>query len=185
MKEPVWESATEKEVWEFAAVHLKRGGVETVLVGGAAAAVYSEGAYRSGDLDLVKESYSVPYSTVEEILRGIGFTRQGKHFAHPRCRHIIIEFVSGPVAVGEDTDITPERHAAHGTTIKILSPTDCIKDRLASYIFFKSRDALEQAVLVARRNRHDTAAIRRWCASEGKDAAEAFREFRRLTEQDR
>lgn len=54
MKEPIWEKCTEKEVWEYVATHLAKNGIDTVLVGGAVVAIYTEGLYRSGDLDLVQ-----------------------------------------------------------------------------------------------------------------------------------
>lgn len=47
------------------------------------------------------------------------------------------------------------------------SPTDCIRDRLASYIYFKSRKCLEQALLVARRNSFQKMKVKDWCREEG------------------
>ena len=176
MREPEWESASERDVWEFVAVHLKKNGVETVLVGGAVVAIYSAGLYQSGDLDFVKSRFD----EVADLLRQIGFMRKGRHFAHPRCKHIIIEFVDDPVAIGDDYKIRPASKKVDQTRIKILSPTDCIKDRLCSYIYFKSRDALDQAVLVAQHNRHNMSEVERWCRKEGKAAMAAYAEFRRL-----
>ena len=49
----------EKELWEYVAVHLKKRGIDTVLVGGAVVSIYSNGAYHSGDLDFVKTSLLV------------------------------------------------------------------------------------------------------------------------------
>lgn len=43
---------SEKELWEFVAVHLKKNGIDTILVGGAVVAIYSNGLYHSGDLDM-------------------------------------------------------------------------------------------------------------------------------------
>lgn len=178
MQEPDWEKATEKEIWEFVAVHLQKNGINTVLVGGAVVAIYTSGLYQSGDLDFVKSRFD----QVDRILKEIGFAREARHFAHPRCKHIIIEFVDDPVAIGEDYKIVPASRKIENTTIKILSPTDCIKDRLSSFIYWQSRDALDQAILVARHNKHDIAAIERWCRKEGKEALVAFEEFHRLLE---
>lgn len=44
-------SCTEEELWKYVASHLSKKGIDTVLVGGAVAAIYSNGLYRSGDLD--------------------------------------------------------------------------------------------------------------------------------------
>jgi len=43
MTEPRWETASEKEVWEFVAWHLAKNGVQTLLVGGAVVAIYTDG----------------------------------------------------------------------------------------------------------------------------------------------
>lgn len=74
-----------------------------------------------------------------------------------------------------------ERHGAH--LLKILTPTDCVKDRLASYIHFRARECLEQAVLVARAQTADSEAVEAWCRGEGPRGPEACSEGRRLTEE--
>ena len=71
---------------------------------------------------------------LERELKKIGFEKEGRHFIHPDCHHIFIEFVPPPVAIGEDYQISPKKIEINNKIIKILSPTDCIKDRLASYI---------------------------------------------------
>ena len=35
MEEPDWSSCTERELWEYVAIHLSDSGIDTVLVGGA------------------------------------------------------------------------------------------------------------------------------------------------------
>jgi hypothetical protein len=100
----------------------------------------------------------------------------GRHYRHPQCAHIYVEFGNPPVAIGEDYKVKPREVKIEQTTIKILSPTDCIKDRLASYIHFKSRDSFEQAVLVARRQPFDLKKVREWCRKE--NSLDAFEEFR-------
>ena len=49
-------TCTEAELWRFVASHLEGQGIGVVLVGGAVVAVYTEGAYRSGDLDFVDQA---------------------------------------------------------------------------------------------------------------------------------
>ncbi|MDR1144967.1 MAG: hypothetical protein LBK71_02380 [Verrucomicrobiales bacterium] len=49
MKPPDWKSCDENELWRYVAWHLSMRGIDSVLVGGSVAAIYSEGAYRSGD----------------------------------------------------------------------------------------------------------------------------------------
>lgn len=165
MKEPKWEDCTEEELWEYVAWHLAKNGIQTVLVGGAVAAIYSEGIYKSGDLDLVPKSYVE--DRLPELMELIGFRRTvARHYVHPECDKFV-EFVTGPAGIGDDIQIKPDERKVDGQTLFIYSPTDCIRDRLASYIHFRARDCLDQAVLVARKFPFNKRKVKEWCASEG------------------
>jgi hypothetical protein len=59
--------------------------------------------------------------------------------------------------------------------IKILSPSDCVKDRLASYIYYNDRDGLDQALLVAKAHPINFESIKSWCKNE--KAEFAFDDF--------
>lgn len=169
-----FEKCNEKELWEFVAVHLKKRGIDTTLVGGAVVAIYSKGAYHSGDLDFVKMSLFT--KDLEKAMLEIGFVKKAKHFVNPKCKHLFIEFPGSiPIGIGEEKNIVPEERLVEGTVIKILSATDCVKDRLASYIYFKTKDALDQAVLVAQNQDVDIHNIKKWCHNE--DADSVFVEF--------
>jgi hypothetical protein len=60
------------------------------------------------------------------------------------CTHLFVEFVPPPLSIGSDHTVTPSEIEVEGMRIKILSPTDCIKDRLASYLYFEARGNLEK-----------------------------------------
>lgn len=176
-------NCTEEELWKYVSSHLQKHGIDTVLVGGAVAAIYSNGLYRSGDLDFVHLSLMV--RGLEQAMGEIGFKKiDVRRYMHPDCKHILIEFPgSFPLGIGEDYDITPREVECEGTTIKIYTPTDCVKDRLAGYIYFKHEENLNQAVLVARAQRVNFTKIKRWCENEGAAwAYEAFREKLRTSE---
>jgi hypothetical protein len=165
MKEPKWEKATEKEVWEFVAWHLAKNGIQTLLVGGAVVAIYSEGAYQSGDLDFIQLTYAD--DVVPKVMESIGFKKSvGRHYIHPKCEKFV-EFCSGPAGIGDDTKIKPDSKTVHGQTLYLYSPTDCIRDRLASYIHFKARECLDQAVLVAKKSPFNHKKVKDWCITEG------------------
>ena len=51
----------------------------------------------------------------------------------------------------------------------LLSPTDCIKDRLAAYYYWDDKQCLEQAIMVAEENKIDIDEIQRWSEEEGKE----------------
>ncbi len=153
-------------MWHYIAVHLKKNGIDTVLVGGAVVSIYTDGAYQSGDLDFVKLDLFT--KGLEKAMNQIGFKKHGRHYAHPDCKYLFVEFPGGPpLGIGEDSSIVPDEVEAEGEIIKIYSPTDCVKDRLASYIHFQAEECLQQAVLVARRHPVKFREIRKWCEAEG------------------
>jgi hypothetical protein len=182
MKEPKWESCTEEELWKYVASHLSLHGIDTILVGGAVAAIYSDGAYHSGDLDFVILNYLT--ENLPKLMKEIGFERtESRHYSHPKCRHLIVEFTSPPAAIGEDYKIKPKEVKVNRTVIRIYSPTDCIRDRLASYIHFKAKECMDQAVLVAQRQKFNSKKIQDWCKSER--TPEAFEEFKKRLDETR
>lgn len=169
-------TCTEEDLWKYVASHLKTKNIDTVLVGGAVVSIYSEGAYESGDLDLILTNMFV--KNLPEVMKEIGFQRKGRHYVHPECSHLYIEFPKGPVEIGDESKITPVEVAVEGTKIKILSPTDCVKDRLATYIHFKDRVGIEQALLVARKHPVNFESIENWCRKENAHAT--YQEFKNL-----
>ena len=174
MKTPDFKSCTEEELWKFVGFHLSKASIESVLVGGAVVAVYSKGAYRSGDLDFVTQKGT--NAEIQKVLESLGFEKvRGRHYEHPECKHLIIEFPPGPISIGEDYKIEPEEIKVEGQVIRIFNPTDCIRDRLASYIHFNARECLDQAVLVAKNQPVNLDKIKNWCDTEG--ATKVFEEF--------
>lgn len=171
-----FKTCTEEELWKYVASFLKSKNIDTILVGGAVVSIYSEGAYESGDLDLVLTNMFV--KNLPEVMAEIGFQRHGRHFIHPECSHLYIEFPKGPVEIGDDFAVVPDEIEINGVKIKILSPTDCVKDRLATYIHFKDRVGLEQAFLVAKKHPVNFENIEKWCKNENADSA--FLEFKTL-----
>ena len=172
MTAPDWAACSEEALWEYVASHLKSHGIDTVLVGGAVVAIYTGGIYRSGDLDLVAD---VGRREIDPVLKNLGFVKSGRHFRHPDCHHLFVEFPPGPVALGDDYRIKPAERIVDGQVIRLLSPTDCVRDRLASYIHWKTRDCLEQSILVARHQKVELERIKDWCEREG--GYEAFAEL--------
>lgn len=163
----------EEELWKFVATHLAKNGIEAVLVGGAVVSIYSKGAYQSGDLDFVITN--LIKNKVDSLMEEIGFKRHGRHFIHPECKHLFVEFPTGPISIGDDYSIKLEELEEKGQKIKILSPTDCIKDRLASYIYFKAYETLDQAILVAQQQPFKIKEVEKWCKNEG--AMWAYKDF--------
>ncbi|MBM9502885.1 hypothetical protein JWG44_21775 [Leptospira sp. 201903071] len=179
MDEPDWANVDEEELWKFVGWHLANKGIQSVLVGGAVVAIYSRGAYRSGDIDLVEPLISKA-SEIKSVMEELGFYKITRHYVHPKCNHLFIEFLSAPVSIGDDYKIIPDEKEIEGKILKIFSPTDCIKDRLSSYIHFNARECLDQALLVARSQRFEMRMVKEWCLNEGALGKDAFEEFETL-----
>lgn len=159
--------------------HLAGEGIATVLVGGAAAAVHSAGAYRSGDIDLLIDSYPRPSSDkLDSVMASIGFTRRGRHHVHPECHHLFVEFIFNALHIGKDYRIEPTTLNVNAQHIRVLSPTDSIKDRLTSYHYFGARECLDQAILIAKVNVIDWASVESWAKKENAEMAKVIEHLR-------
>ena len=172
MKAPDFKNCNEEELWRYVAWHLEGAGIRSILVGGAVVAIYTEGLYRSGDLDMVPDDFQK--SKIPGVMQSIGFMPgKSRHYRHPDCPHLFIEFPPGPVELGEEYPVNPAEIPFEGRILRLLSPTDCVKDRLAAYIHWKRRACYDQAVLVCRRqkDRVDLENVENWCAKEGGSAA--------------
>lgn len=158
---------------------LEAHGITAVLTGGSAAAVYAPHAYASHDADFVLES-DEPLEEIVGALRPIGFKRDGKSriFMHPDTS-FTIDFPRGPLAVGGDYVRDTAILTNGDMTLRILSPTDCVRDRLAHFYHWDDFTALNAAVAVAAANigNIDMDLLRSW--SEREDNLAKFAEFKR------
>lgn len=142
----------------------EESGITATLTGGACVAIWSKGKYVSHDLDFIEEG-PVPPRRVPQVLSRLGFRRQSRHFVHPDTE-FFVEFPTGPLTVGDQrVERASERRTPAGK-LRLLSPTDCVKDRLAAFFHWNDRQSLEQALLVAQVQRIDLADIRRWSSAE-------------------
>ena len=153
------------ELAAFICSYLKEYGIEVVLSGGACVTIYSESKYISEDLDFI-ESGSTPRRKLKKILGEIGFFEKNRYFKHPET-NFFLEFPSGPLAVGhEPVKETILLHFSTGV-LRIISPTDCVKDRLAAYYYWGDQQSLAQAVMVFKDNAVDLFEVERWSKAEG------------------
>jgi hypothetical protein len=110
-----------------------------------------------------------------DAMREIGFQEEGRYFRHPDS-NVLVEFPPGPLAVGaEPVKEVQEIELATGT-LKLISPTDCVKERLASYYHWGDRQALTQALLVVHHRPVDLLEVARWSEAVGKH--DEFQEIR-------
>ena len=158
---------------------LRDAGITVTLTGGACVTIWSEGKYVSQDLDFIEEG-PVPRGKVRDAMKVLGFVEQGRYFVHPETR-FFVEFPPGPLMVGDERVERVSERDTPGGKLRLLSPTECVKDRLAAFFYWNDRQALEQALLVSSAQKVNLADVRRWSQAEGQ--GEKFRLFERQRRQ--
>ena len=148
MNKADWDKISLKELAGLINKSFERHNISAVLVGGACVSIYSKNKYQSYDLDYITNS------TMRELtvpLKEIGFIRKGsRYFKNAKCPYII-DFPAPPVSIGSNEVIKEfQIYKTKRGDISLLTPTDCIRDRLAAFIYWKDRQALEQAIMVTK-----------------------------------
>jgi len=173
-----WANISLKDLAGYLSRELQKEGIDLILVGGACVTIYSKNRYQSYDLDFI--TYE-DLGKVKKALSKYGFKYQSKYFARQDCPWII-EFVSPPVAVGGEPIRRFSNVKTEMGTIKMLKPTDCVKDRLASFYHWDDRQGLEQALNVCLEIQEiDFAELENFSKKEG--FFEKFQEFLALYHQ--
>ncbi len=163
MKKIDFANITLKELACFVYETLKNHNIDVVLVGGACVSIYSENRYQSMDVDFA--TY-VELKPVEKILNEFGFKRLGRSFSHENCPYLI-DFVNPPITVGNEAIHKFQTLRTETGRLQLLSPTDCVKDRLASFFYWNDIQALDQAILVAQGCIIDKSSVEKWAKAEG------------------
>jgi hypothetical protein len=157
---------TQGEVGAFVQSQLRARGIEVILAGGAAVAIYSNNKYISKDLDLIN-IYGVNRRKIRAAMIEIGFYEEGRYFRHSDSQ-FFVEFPPGPLAIGQEPVKEIIEKSLSTGTLKMISPTDCVKDRLAAFYHWGDQQSLFQATLVARQHKINVDEVRRWSLAEGK-----------------
>jgi hypothetical protein len=167
---------TQGELAAYVDTHLKERGIDVVLSGGASVAIYSNHTCVSKDLDFIAQ-FSIDPDEIEDVMEEIGFNRKGKHFYHPKTL-FFVDFIPGPLSVGDGPVEEICEIEMDTGSVRIISATDSVKDRLAGYYYWQDMQSLEQALLVARNNPIDMKSVETWSKKVGKSAE--FDEFKQL-----
>lgn len=154
-----------KELGGFICDALMAKDIHVVLSGGSCVEIYSRGEYTSYDLDLINR-YNEQFKKIHQVMSDLGFREHDRYFVHDDTK-LFIEFPSGPLGVGD----TPVNEIAEIDTeagvLRLLTPTDCIKDRLSAYYHWSDEQCLQQAIWVAQQNEFDLESVRTWSVKEG------------------
>jgi hypothetical protein len=146
---------------------LQTEGINVVLSGGSAVSFYSSDKYVSKDLDLINTNFA-KRSKIKSVMEKIGFHEQGRYFVNPATQ-FFVEFPEGPLSVGEEPVKEISEFELATGTLRVISATDCVKDRLCAFYFWNDQQGLAQAVLVTESQNVDLKEIKRWSKTEGKE----------------
>ena len=167
-----------EELAAYVCSALEKQGIETVLSGGCCVEIYSQGRYTSDDIDLI-DRFNGGHRKIREVMEGLGFEeyQMKRYFVHKDTSYFI-EFPRGPLGVGDQpvVDVASRKHETG--ILKLLTPTDCVKDRLAAWFHWDDLQSLQQAVWVAEENSVDMVSIEKWSESEGEK--EKFVKFKAM-----
>ncbi len=156
-----------KELAAYISTYLRESGIDVVLTGGGSVCIYSQNKYVSNDLDFIIQNY-IKRSELKEALSKIGFYEENGYFKHDDT-HIIIEFPPGPLSVGSEPIKEIITLSTDCGDLRIISPTESVKDRLAAYYYWNDLQCFEQALLIARSREVDLNEIKRWSQKEGEE----------------
>ena len=155
---------TTEELAAIVSEHLRSRNLQAVLVGGAVVTIYSDNEYQSRDLDFISPN---EHKQIAKAMAELGFVAKGKDFWHPETE-FTVEFPSGPIAIGDEIPIKPEGEIKNKYgKVSLLSPTQCVMDRLAWFYHNNDRQCLDQAIAVAKNHQVNLAKIKKWSKSEG------------------
>lgn len=166
-----------KELAAYISHYLRENGTANVLTGGACVSIYTDNRYQSYDLDFVNIE-EVSISRVSSILKGIGFEEKGRIYINKRVKYSV-DILSPPLSVGKQKIVDVNAIEINNMVLKLLTPTDSIKDRLAAFYFWSDHQALMQAIMIQKNNVVDFADIEKWSDMEGE--LEKFNYFIRKT----
>lgn len=162
------------ELAAYVQTRLREEEIEVILSGGATVSFYSGNQYVSKDVDLINVRF-IKRSKVKAAMEKIGFQEQGRYFSHPDSK-FLVEFPDGPLSVGEEPVRKIDEVQLSTGLLRVISPTDCVKDRLCAFYFWNDQQGLAQAILVTKSQNVDLDEIKRWSQVEGK--AEEFKIFK-------
>lgn len=121
-----WKKIGIKQLAALISVKLREQGIDVILVGGACVSIYTKNRYLSFDLDFITHTN---LKKVAPVLEEVGFRRESsRHFVRSDCP-FFIEFVSPPVAIGDEPIKDEARLKTRLGTVVMLTPTDSVKDR--------------------------------------------------------
>lgn len=154
-------------------------GIKATLSGGAAVGIYTDNPYQSKDLDFVTAERAKRLSAALAPL-GFALASDRRHFEHADT-DLFLEFPPAPLGFGRRVvqhDDVPLLRTPWGP-LRVITPTQCVMDRLAAYWHWNDRQSWDQAVMVSTHCEVDFADLAKSATEENADT----RDIERLRKQ--
>jgi hypothetical protein len=162
--EMIGENTSISELGAIVCDALKREGIDAFLSGGAVVSIYTKNKYQSYDLDFVTLA---DRRRIHKVMIRLGFDRsESRLYTHPNTK-FAVEFPGAAFLIGDQPILEFAELKLPQGILKLLTPTDCVKDRLAAYFHWNDRQGLNQAVGVAVAHSVKISEIETWSKREG------------------
>ncbi len=153
--------------------HLEESGYDPVLTGKACAGVYIGTQVKPQVLEFVLKEYNI--NELDDAMKQIGFKRTSVNTYESKRSPFDIIFLPPPLTVGDDLVDEVVTVRARPGKVKLLNPTDCVRQRLSAFYRWGDNEALAEAVMVAKRHDIDMELVKRW--SDWEWASDRYEEF--------
>ena len=131
---PLDDLKTLEEIASYICTKLKENGIDVVLSGGSCMEIYTHKNFSSYDIDFIANP-SNSSKKIEAVMISLGFKKiDGRYYKYDNNPNYI-EFPTGPVSLGNDLTKEFSELKTHVGNLTLLTPTDCIKDRLCALVY--------------------------------------------------
>jgi hypothetical protein len=174
LKPRVTKQSTLTDICFAVCTALHSAGTTAVLTGGSAATYYAPERYQSRDADFIV-TMSQDGDRGLAALQLLGFRAEADRIYRHAETPYTLEFPPGPLAIGGEIVTDYDSILRGDEVLHVISRTDSVRDRLASFFHWADRSSLVTALAVAESGDIDLAVIKDWSQREG--AMDKFREF--------
>lgn len=164
-----------EELASYVCSELEKRDINVVLSGGSCMELYTNELYSSYDIDFVMK-YSYKQKLIEQTMLDLGFGIDGKYYVIKNSK-FFIEILTPPVAVGDQFLNNFSKRDTKVGTLTLLTPTDCVKDRLCGYVFHNDKKCFDHALAVAHKNSIDKDELRNWTLKEDIEMQKGVNQF--------
>ncbi len=174
MNNPLDDLKTLEEIASYICTKLKENGIDVVLSGGSCMEIYTHKNFSSYDIDFIANP-SNSSKKIEAVMISLGFKKiDGRYYKYDNNPNYI-EFPTGPVSLGNEFPKKFDELKTLVGTLILLTPTDCIKDRLCAYVYHGGNECYEQAISVAHLNNINFDNLETWAKNESKEMTEVLK----------